>query len=126
LEVISKLQTFDTQRKARSESILKWAVGAARGLKDAFEMYIYKDIEEMKHILSMLSSVQQEVDDERSELKKVENEYLRINDQLNILLDSANRNKIKKIDLSKKGNPSEMYQYQYQQQLPKYEEKESS
>jgi hypothetical protein len=102
LEVTARLQNFDTERKSRSSAILKWAVSAARGLKEAFDEYIYKEIVDMKDILNMLQSVQQEVDDERAELKRVELEYYKINDKLNILLESANRNKIKRIDFTKR------------------------
>jgi hypothetical protein len=100
MEVISRLQHYDTQHKARVESITAWAVSTARGMKEAFDTYVNKEITEMKDILSMLSSVQQEVDDELKAVKQLEQSYFNTNDRLNVLLDSANRHKIKKIQYS--------------------------
>jgi hypothetical protein len=104
---------------------MKWAVGAARSLKEAFDDYVSKEIGEMKEILIMLSSVNQEVDEELKEVVTLENDYLRVNDQLNVVLDSANRNKIKKIDFTKSDKRSQPYP-QTQVAFPKYEHKESS
>ena len=102
LEVVAKLQNFDTEHNARSDSILKWAITAARSLKEAFDDYVYEDITDMKEILNMLALVQQEVVEERSMLRTTETKYLDIHDELNKLLDSAQQNKIKRIDFSTK------------------------
>lgn len=101
LQVVARLQTFDTQRKSRSQSILKWAITATKSLKEAFDEYVNEEISEMKDILTMLASVGQEVDEERNEIRKLENRYLRANDELNTIIDSANRNKIRRIDITK-------------------------
>jgi hypothetical protein len=127
MEVVARLQTIDTQRKARLEFIVKWAVGAARTLKDAFDEYVNKEVIEMKEILTMLASVGQDVEEDREKLRQTENEYLRVNDELNDVIDSANRNKIKGIDFTKPERPQQGYPYPPQRvQSPPRMETESS
>ena len=95
------MDTLRTERTTRTSSILGWAVSAARSLKDAFDDYVNKEIQGMREVLTLLSSVGQEVDDERTELKNLERRYLVTNDSLNNIIDAANRQKIKRIEFSK-------------------------
>ncbi|MEM2904286.1 MAG: hypothetical protein QW057_07340 [Candidatus Bathyarchaeia archaeon] len=107
LEVVGRLEALRTQRTARSGSILSWAVSAARSLKDAFDEYVSKEILEMEEILTMLSSLSQEVDDERSEVKELEGRYEAINEKLNNIIDAANRGKVKRIEFTE--SPHELF-----------------
>jgi hypothetical protein len=115
MEVIGRLQTIEAQRKARLEYIVKWAIASARSLKEGFDEYVNKEITEMKEILTMMGSLQREVDEERDKVRQLEIQYLRVNDELNDIIDSANRNKIKRIDFNKpdKQPPNYSYTSQY-------------
>ena len=112
LEVVARLQTIDIERKARIEFITKWTIDSARSLKEIFDEYVNKEVTEMKDVLTMMASVGQDVKPERERLRLVEGQYLRVNDELNNIIESANRNRIKRIDYTKPPPVAQPYGYE--------------
>jgi hypothetical protein len=103
---------IDTERKARMEFITKWTIQSARSLKQIFEEYVHKEVTEMRDILTMMALVGQDVKPERERLRLVEEQYLRVNDELSKIIESADKNRIKRIDFTKPPPVAQSYSYQ--------------